>query len=120
MIKKFRKYKISNGVKHFLLFFISFSIVPFVSFAAMFEHDLFYGNKGNSEVAQLQKFLIDEKLYNGPANGNFFSLTKAAVIGFQKREGITPAVGYAGARTRARISAILALRVTTPPAPSGG
>jgi murein L,D-transpeptidase YcbB/YkuD len=71
-----------------------------------FTRDLQSGMTGN-DVKQLQLFLIQEN--KGPAaeklkaNGvttNFASLTKAALIEFQKSVGISPASGYFGAITR--------------------
>lgn len=76
--------------------------IPFAASAAMFEHDLFYGMTDNSEVKTLQEFLHTRSLYDGPVTGNFFSLTLASVIRFQTNEGITPAQGYFGPKTRAK------------------
>lgn len=81
--------------------------IPFAASAAIFEHDLFYGMVDNSEVKSLQEFLDARDLYDGPVNGNFFLLTKAAVIRFQTNEGITPAEGYFGPKTRARANVLV-------------
>ena len=79
-------------------------IFPVVASAATFEHDLYVGIYDNAEVKMLQEFLHTQGLYDGPVNGNFFSLTKQAVVQFQKKEGITPSEGYVGSKTRARIN----------------
>ena len=77
----------------------------------VFTRDLQLGMTGN-DVKQLQLFLIAQN--SGPAarklaahgtTQNFASLTKAALIEFQKKAGITPAAGYFGAKTRAWVNA---------------
>ncbi|QQG45482.1 MAG: peptidoglycan-binding protein [Candidatus Sungiibacteriota bacterium] len=82
--------------------------MPFLSFAASFDRDLYFGLKSDSGVTQLQEFLRDEGVYSGPVTGNFFLLTRAAVKKFQEREKIVPAVGYFGPKTRARANTVLA------------
>lgn len=81
-------------------------VIPFAVSAAVFEHDLFYGVVDNSEVKNLQEFLHMRDFYDGPVNGNFFSLTKEAVMRFQTNEGIAPAQGYFGPKTRARANTL--------------
>ena len=67
--------------------------VPFAS-------NLFYGIRGN-EVARLQKYLAANGYYpEALTTGYFGSLTRAAVIRFQKLNNIAPAVGYVGPITR--------------------
>lgn len=65
-----------------------------------------------SDVMELQQYLIGEN--KGPAaralkahgmTRNFASLTKAALIEFQKAVGIRPASGYFGPITRGWINA---------------
>lgn len=75
--------------------------------AAPLEHDLFFGVRNNHEVRQLQDFLGGEGLYVGPANGNFFGLTRAAVKKFQEREKIVPTSGFFGPLTRSRANVLL-------------
>ncbi len=76
-----------------------------------FKSDLQLGNLG-SEVKALQEFL-NAHGYTVSANGagspgnettKFGSLTKAALIKFQKANNITPAVGYFGPKTRAAMN----------------
>ncbi len=82
-------------------------MLPFGAFAAVFEHDLYVGIVNNQDVKNLQEFLHDQKLYDSPITGNFFSLTKQAVIALQEKEGITPAQGYFGPKTRSRANMIM-------------
>ncbi len=74
--------------------------------ATEFTKDLLYGMTGSDQVIQLQKFLTDQKLYSGPITGNFYSLTKKAVIAFQKAHGIN-GTGYFGPLARAKANQIL-------------
>ena len=79
---------------------------------SVFKSNLTVGSLG-SEVKALQEFLNSHgyTIANSGAGslGNettrFGSLTKAALIKYQKAKGITPAVGYFGAKTRAAVSA---------------
>ncbi|GEM_PF-2729861 len=85
---------------------------PRVSFGAeQFSRDLSFGFQQDSDVTKLQEFLSDEGLYSGPITGNFFSLTLKAIKAFQSREGITPAAGYFGPKTRVRANALLGAQV---------
>ena len=68
--------------------------------AQVFTKDLYFGIQGDSEVTQLQEFLATQNLYSGPITGNFFSLTLKAVKAFQSAQGISPAAGYFGSKTR--------------------
>jgi hypothetical protein len=77
----------------------------------LFTRNLQFGMTGN-DVKQLQLFLIAQNI--GPAaqrlkiNGvthYFGSLTRAALIELQKKEGITPTIGYFGAKTRGWVNA---------------
>jgi len=84
------------------------ALSPRVSFGVeQFNRDLSFGSQQDSDVTKLQEFLSDEGLYSGPITGNFFSLTLKAVKAFQTREGITPAAGYFGPKTRTRASELL-------------
>ena len=75
--------------------------------ADSFDHDLYFGMRANADVVHLQQFLAEAGLYQGPTNGNFFSLTRTAVIQFQKKNAIAPAAGYVGPKTRDVINAKL-------------
>ncbi len=79
---------------------------------ASFSRDLSEGMTG-ADVAYLQQFFISRRtglavsaLAKVGATGYFGSLTRNAVIEFQKSLGITPAVGYFGPKTRARFNAL--------------
>ncbi|MDP3779155.1 MAG: peptidoglycan-binding domain-containing protein [bacterium] len=82
------------------------AVMPFMASAATFDHDLYFGMLNNSEVTMLQEFLRDKGFYNGPITGGFFFLTRQAVAVFQEKEGITPAQGYFGPKSRARANAL--------------
>ena len=78
---------------------------------SVFKANLTVGSLG-SEVKALQEFL-NAKGYTVSTSGagspgnettKFGSLTKAALIKYQKAKGITPAVGYFGAKTRAAVN----------------
>jgi len=78
----------------------------------VFKADLTAGSLG-SEVKALQQFL-NAHGYTVSTSGagsvgnettKFGPATKAALIKYQKAKGITPAVGYFGAKTRAAINA---------------
>ena len=78
---------------------------------AVFKSNLTTGSLG-SEVKALQQFL-NAHGYTGSASGagsvgnettTFGGATRAALIKYQKAKGITPAVGYFGALTRAAIN----------------
>lgn len=60
---------------------------------------------GTGTVRKLQEFLYPQYL-SVAATGYFGPQTKAAVIKFQTASNITPAAGYVGAITRAKIKAI--------------
>ncbi len=75
----------------------------------IFQRNLSFGMRGDANVSQLQKFLTDNAYYTGPVNGNFFALTKEAVIKYQKANNIVPATGYFGPMTRASINSKLTL-----------
>ena len=84
--------------------------LPSLAFAATFNHNLTYGTTG-TDVSSLQQFLSDEGLYSGPITAIFGSLTKSALISFQRQEGINP-TGYFGALTRSDANSILASHPT--------
>lgn len=80
-------------------------LFPLMAFGASFEHDLYFGISSDHDVTRLQEFLRDRGVYSGPVTGNFFKLTQEGVKRFQEREGIKPAFGYFGPKTRARANA---------------
>lgn len=79
--------------------------LPLTSFAA-FTQDLEYGSTGPA-VSELQNFLTQLKLYSGPITGNFYTLTKEAVMAFQTMYGIAPVSGYFGPLSRQTANLIL-------------
>ncbi len=98
-----------------------------------FNTNLTMGSKG-TDVTNLQKVLnmsADTRV-NSTANGagspgnetsTFGGLTRAAVIKFQLKYGITPAAGYVGAITRAKLNSMNTTTVppvVTPGNPQGG
>jgi hypothetical protein len=78
-----------------------------------FTHDFTVGGKG-SDVKALQQFLnthgfpvAKSGLGSAGNETTFFGAgTKAALIKFQKANGITPAAGYFGPKTRAKINSL--------------
>ena len=93
------------------LFVASLVFIPTISFAA-FNQNLSYGSSG-AQVVDLQNFLTTQGLYSGPITGNFFNLTKNALVAFQKQKGIQPASGLLGPITRGIINASLVSSTTT-------
>ena len=89
--------------------------------------NLYYGLQNNSDVKQLQEFLIAKGFLTGSSTGNFFSLTLKAVKVYQTSVSISP-TGYVGTLTRTAINNDLAAQLsasnaeaiaetgTTPPA----
>jgi hypothetical protein len=85
-------------------------------------NNLFFGMRNSTEVQRLQKFLKAQgsEIYpEGLVTGNFFNLTKAAVIRFQNRHkaeiltpiGLERGTGFVGPKTRAKINNILKLEL---------
>jgi hypothetical protein len=81
--------------------------------APSFARDLTLGSSG-PDVTALQTFLIAENigpagkaLSDAGATGYFGSVTQKALIEFQVARGISPAYGYFGPVTRARILSVL-------------
>lgn len=83
-----------------------FIFFPITLFAVDFDHDLYFGMRDNNEVRQLQEFLRDQGLFSEEITGNFFMLTRQALIAFQQKQGIVPAEGYFGPITRAKVMTI--------------
>ncbi|GEM_PF-2523490 len=71
-------------------------------FSYTWNKDLSYGMKNSDDVKALQKALIREGVYLGEVTGNFFGLTRQAVMDFQKKRGFSnvPNTGYVGSYTR--------------------
>jgi hypothetical protein len=85
------------------------------------ENNLYYGTTNSKEVQLLQKFLKDQgkTIYpEGLVTGNFYDLTKNAVIRFQEAHyekilqplGLSQGTGYVGEKTREVINSFLRKR----------
>jgi peptidoglycan hydrolase-like protein with peptidoglycan-binding domain len=85
-----------------------------------FTMDLTIGSTG-SQVTALQTWLI-AKGYSIPAGatGYFGTQTKAALAAYQAASGITPAAGYFGPITRAKVNASGTTTTTTTTTTTGG
>src|SRR6185437_15776493 len=71
-----------------------------------FTHDLTVGSTG-AAVTALQQFLIGKGFLTLATPTQYFgALTKAAVAKFQAANGIAPAVGYFGPKTRAFVNSM--------------
>ena len=97
--------------KAILIGIVLYAVVAFLD--APPEH--FRGNLGYGEshqrVVELQQFLTDQGLYDGPITGNYYEQTAAAVQAFQTREGIE-ATGYFGGQSRAAANALFPREIT--------
>lgn len=112
--------------KIILLFLLSFLLLPAFASADL-NTNLYYGLQRNSDVRQLQEFLIAKGFLKGNPTGSFFSLTLKAVKYYQADKGIN-STGYVGLLTRTAINKELAVDLegsnqdatketgTTPPA----
>jgi len=80
--------------------------------------DLYFGMTGSEEVRNLQRFLKkqEKEIYpEGYVTGNFYNLTKEAVIRFQEKHakyileplGLTSGTGYVGNATRRYINDLI-------------
>lgn len=85
---------------HIALLVASF-VIPSISFASI-DTNLKYGSRGVA-VTELQDFLIEKGFLSGQATGNFFSLTREAVVAYQSSVGL-PTTGYVGPMTRTKIN----------------
>ena len=73
-------------------------------FSYTFTQDMYRGQSG-AEVSALQRALNAEGLFAGEATGNFYDVTREAVMVFQIKYGIS-ATGYVGPETRAKLNAL--------------
>lgn len=86
------------------------ALAPLVAFgaAARFDRDLYYGLRGDAEVARLQDFLRGRGFFSlAQSTGNFFALTRGAVQQFQAAQNISPVSGYFGPLTRGAANKLL-------------
>lgn len=86
--------------------------------------DLTLGSKGN-DVVRLQLYLIAKntgpyavRLAQASATGNFGAMTQSALIEYQASVGISPADGYYGVVTRAKVEANPINSTPTPTSPT--
>ncbi len=83
--------------------------------SVMFTQDLTIGSTG-SEVTALQQWLVSKgylMMPAGTAYGYFGNLTKTALAKYQAEAGISPAAGYFGPITRAKVNAMASTGGTT-------
>lgn len=97
--------------------------LPLAAFGATaaFERNLYFGMRGDADVARMQDFLRGRGYFSYPrSTGNYFTATLDAVRRWQRANGISPVGGYFGPQSRA-----VANRMpddagrTAPPAPVG-
>jgi len=74
--------------------------------SATITQNLYYGLTQNSQVRELQQFLITKGFLTGSPTGNFFSMTFTAVKRYQASKNIN-SIGYVGPATRQAINAEL-------------
>lgn len=115
-------------MKKLILFSLSLLFIPLVA-GASFDTNLYYGLRNNSDVKELQEFLLDKGFYTGNATGNFLSITLKSVKAYQRSIGLS-GTGYVGILTRTAINDELAIELsesntestaetgTTPPTPT--
>ena len=96
----------------------SVSLPSTASPVAVFVHTLGIGSKG-AEVKQLQQTLRELGFFKHPTNtGLFGSVTKAAVVAFQKAQGFKSAPGVVGPATRDALNAESAVSAGESAAPA--
>lgn len=87
--------------------------------SAQFNRDLYFGIRNDAEVSRLQIFLRDQGLFTYPEiTGNFFGVTKEAVVKFQRANNIYPPLGYFGPLTRAAANRLVPAAASAPAASS--
>lgn len=74
-----------------------------------FVRDLTIGSKGE-DVVSLQKFLKEQGFFEREPTDYFGQITKNALIQYQKKEGISPASGYFGLKTRTVVNSSASLQ----------
>ncbi|HTY39629.1 MAG TPA: peptidoglycan-binding domain-containing protein [Candidatus Paceibacterota bacterium] len=77
------------------------------SMSYTFAQDLTLGSKG-ADVTNLQQVLQSKGYLKVAPTGYFGSLTKAALVAWQKDAGVSPASGYFGPKSRAAMNAAMA------------
>lgn len=81
-------------------------LLPNVAFAApVFNRNLYFGLRGDSDVVKMQDFLRSLNIFTYPVStGNYFTQTYKAVRDFQLQNNISPASGFFGPLTRAAVN----------------
>lgn len=93
-------------MKNFAVFGLTaFLLLPLISHASI-DQDLRYGSSG-PEVSELQEYLVAGGFLTSQPTGNFYSLTRKAVVAYQASVNL-PATGFVGTLTRASINTDLA------------
>jgi peptidoglycan hydrolase-like protein with peptidoglycan-binding domain len=92
--------------KNTLFIFGLFVFLPLLTYASI-DQNLKYGSQG-TEVMELQDFLTSKGFLSAQTSGNFFSLTRNAVVAYQRSIGL-PATGFVGPLTRTKINNELSL-----------
>jgi peptidoglycan hydrolase-like protein with peptidoglycan-binding domain len=77
------------------------ALVPSISLASI-DTNLSFGSRGQA-VVDLQNLLIGKGFLSSQASGNFYFLTKQAVIAYQTSVGL-PTTGFVGPLTRQKIN----------------
>ncbi|MEK7859894.1 MAG: peptidoglycan-binding domain-containing protein, partial [Chloroflexota bacterium] len=87
-------------------------LIP-TNFSYKWNKDLYFGLTNDLDVKALQKALTLEGVYDGPVTSNFWTLTRKAVIEFQKKHNFTfvPNSGYAGPHTRKTLNNIYQIQI---------
>lgn len=73
-----------------------------------FTKDIYLGMRG-TDVLELQKRFVKEGVATYTPTGYFGLLTRTSAITYQKKYGITPAFGYVGKITRAKLNSALTM-----------
>jgi len=97
----FSRYRIVTGIFSGLVAILIFSM-PWSVAAAALNSPLQYGDQG-SQVTALQQALADLGYFDHEITGYFGTVTQAAVIKFQTVNNISPAEGYFGPLTLAKL-----------------
>lgn len=96
-------------MKKIILLSLSLLFIPLFAGASL-DANLYYGLRNNSDVKQLQEYLIGKGFLTGSATGNFYSLTLNAVKKYQAKQSINQ-TGYVGILTRTAINNDLAVQL---------
>lgn len=108
-IKKYSSYIIAGFI--LIAWFAGFwSGIKVHADTISFDSNLYYGITNNQDVTNLQTFLTAQGDYSGPITGNFYGLTKKAVVEFQANNRL-PETGYFGVLSRGVANGLLYTQV---------